>query len=117
MPDPSEILEKFYGEDKLFSKGQKYDAQKRRWSLLPWKPLGEVADVMTLGAIKYSEDNWKHVKNKRDRYFSAAMRHLVAWKTGEKVDKETGKNALSHCICCLLFLLWSDMKQPPRKKK
>jgi hypothetical protein len=77
---------------------------------MPWKPLGEVADVMTLGAIKYSDGNWMHVKNKKDRYFSATMRHLVAWKLGEINDPETGKNHLAHATCCILFLLWGDMR-------
>lgn len=76
------------------------------WHLMPWREVKEVAEVIDLGAKKYSPDNWKTVEP--ERYFSACMRHLVSWKCGEKNDSETGKNHLAHAICCLLFLMWSD---------
>lgn len=90
------------------SEGAKNDAEKWRWDLLPWDAVEEVVKVLTYGARKYSVDNWKLVPRARDRYFSAAMRHLVAWRKGEKVDGEWGFSHLAHAICCLIFLLWMD---------
>ncbi len=88
--------------------GRKFDTSKPRWSLLPFKELSQVVEVLTLGSKKYSDDNWKYVDNSRDRYFSACMRHLTSWWNGEIKDKESGQSHLAHAICCLLFLLWFE---------
>lgn len=88
--------------------GRKDDSDKPRWDLLPWGPLSEVVGVLTYGAKKYAPDNWKHVSNPRSRYFSAALRHVVAWQTGELIDPESGHHHLAHAICCLLFCIWVD---------
>lgn len=107
-------------------KGQKYDSEKPRWSLIPFKQLTEVVKVLTAGAEKYDDYNWQDVDNGKDRYFSAAMRHFAAWKEGEridpetertgqkmgKIDPETGLSHLAHAICNLLFLMWFDDKKP-----
>jgi probable DNA repair protein len=53
----------------------------------------------------------ERVPEPRERYFSAAMRHLVAWKEGSTHDLESGLPHLAHAVCCLLFLLWFDEKE------
>ena len=63
---------------------------------------------MEFGAAKYGADNWQHVPNARQRYFDAAMRHLLAWWDGERLDAESGLPHLAHAGCCILFLLWAD---------
>jgi hypothetical protein len=88
--------------------GIKFDEEKTRFDLLPWNEVKQVADVLTLGAKKYADDNWKYVPNGKKRYFAAAMRHLVAWKEGEKYDGETKFNHLAHALCCIFFLLFLD---------
>jgi hypothetical protein len=87
--------------------GIKYDTDKVRWELMPFKQMEQVTEVLTIGAKKYKDDNWKFVKP-RSRYIGAAIRHLFAWINGEKKDKETGKSHLAHAMCCLLFLMWFD---------
>ena len=90
-------------------KGTKYDKEKPRWTLLPFRELEQVVDVLTSGAQKYDDDNWKKVvSDDKDRYFSACMRHLVAWRQDELVDKESKKPHLAHAVCCILFLMWND---------
>ena len=91
--------------------GVKYDTQKPRFSLLPLKPLMAVVEVLELGARKYAPDNWKKVENAQDRYFDALMRHMIAWKMGEKYDPETGLNHLAHAACSVLFMLWFDQQE------
>lgn len=97
--------------------GDKHDTGKVQWQFLPWGEVEDVARVTDFGAKKYAPDNWKHVPNAKDRYFSAAMRHLVAWKSGEKSDKETGLSHLAHAVCCLLFIMWFDKQPKPAKEK
>jgi hypothetical protein len=97
--------------------GIKFDdgPEKLRWDLLPWEEVEQVVKVLTLGASKYADHNWKFVPENRSRYFAAAMRHLVAWFKGEKLDKESGLNHLAHALCCVLFLLWKDNQDENNK--
>jgi hypothetical protein len=90
------------------NQGQKFDQQKTRWSLLPFSVVESVVKVLEYGAQKYSPENWKRVENPEDRYFSAAMRHLIAWQEGDPADPESGLSHLAHAACCVLFLLWFE---------
>lgn len=91
--------------------GVKFDQGKPQWSLMPWKALSQVVDVLTYGARKYSPDNWKKVPNARQRYIDAGFRHITAYAAGEKNDVETGKNHLAHAICCFLYLIAFDLEE------
>jgi len=90
--------------------GVKFDSAKLRWSLLPLRAVEDVVKVLEFGARKYAPDNWMKVPNARERYWDAAMRHMVEWKAGDKKDGETGVSHLAHAICCLLFMLWFDQR-------
>lgn len=92
------------------TKGTKHDSGKVRYSLLPKGVLEKVLSILEFGANKYSKDNWQQVPNARDRYYDAAMRHIQAWYYGETKDPETGESHLAHALCCLMFLLWLDIK-------
>jgi len=85
--------------------GKKFDQNKIDWSLLPIEPTEEVIKVLMYGANKYAPDNWKHVEDHERRYYNAIMRHISAWKKGEKTDQETGISHLAHAVCSLLFIL------------
>jgi hypothetical protein len=96
-------------------KGIKFDLGKDQWYLLPFEVLRDVVKVLMLGANKYAPFNWqKVVKDNPNRYFDACIRHLVAWQSGEKKDKETSLSHLAHAICCLIFLLWNENDAPKR---
>jgi hypothetical protein len=66
------------------TEGRKDDQDKPDWSLLDLKVAEEVVRVLTSGAKKYSPENWRLVPNGKNRYFSAAMRHIAAWQAGER---------------------------------
>lgn len=89
--------------------GVKYDNDKPQWSLLPFRALTQVVEVLTYGAKKYAPDNWKRVPDARRRYIDAGFRHLTAYTTGETNDPETGKHHLAHAICCMLYLVAFDL--------
>lgn len=84
--------------------GTKETKGKLLWTLLPFKQLEYVVQVMMFGAKKYSKDNWKHC-NPED-YKEACMRHLTAVFKGEWLDQESNLPHLAHLICNALFLLW-----------
>jgi len=90
--------------------GVKYDSGKLQWTLLPFRAINEVLEVLAFGAKKYAADNWKIVPEARTRYVDAAFRHLTDWHLKERIDGETGKSHLAHAICCLLFLLWFEQE-------
>jgi len=87
--------------------GRKFDGGKVRWELLPFREIEQVCEILTMGSVKYDDNNWQKVRPV-NRYIGAAFRHFVAWLKGEVLDPESGKNHLTHAICCLLFLLWHD---------
>ncbi len=91
--------------------GWKNDQDKPRWGLLPWEQVREVVEVMTFGAKKYTDDNWKRVPAAESRYFDAAVRHIEESRR-EAADPETGKSHLAHAVCCLLMLMWHQQNLP-----
>lgn len=89
--------------------GRKDDNGKTRYDLIPYEVLEDVAKVYTEGAKKYSDNNWQLVDKAKDRYFAAAMRHLIAWRKGERINKDDfNLPHLSHAIWGLMALDWFD---------
>lgn len=81
----------------------KHDREKPRTDLLDPGVLLEVAEVLRLGAEKYDAHNWR-AGSAWSRYYGAALRHLLAFWSGEDNDPETGRPHLAHALCCLMFL-------------
>ncbi len=94
--------------------GAKHDQLKPRFDLLPIEPIAWIVDVLTFGAKKYAPGNWMHVPDAENRYFAATLRHLFAWRGGERLDTETQLPHLAHAATCLLFLIWFDGRQALR---
>jgi hypothetical protein len=86
----------------------KTEIEKTQWRLLPWREIEEVARVLMYGNTKYKENDWQNVKNKREFYFDAAMRHITAWWNGERLDPESGLHHLAHAMCCMLIIMWGE---------
>ena len=97
--------------------GRKFDGEKPRMYLLPPKALTEVGKVLTFGAQKYDEENWKKVDNLQKRYSSAAIRHIFALLDGEELDPETNLSHEAHAICCLLFMLEAKLDGKKRSEE
>lgn len=87
------------------SLGRKDDAGKPRWSLVPEQVLEEVVKVLTYGARKYGDDNWREVGDGPRRYYDAAMRHIMAYRQGHWTDDESGLPHLAHAVASLLFIM------------
>jgi len=81
----------------------KNDQQKTRYELLPVEALEGVAKVLTYGAIKYEDNNWRKGMT-WSRVFGATLRHLWAFWRGEDFDDEWGLSHLDHALCELMFL-------------
>lgn len=93
----------------LIEPHKKFDEGKRRYTLVPPQALAAVARVLTHGAEKYGDDNWrKAFPGGEDRYLDATLRHIEAWRMGERQDESTGESHLAHAVCSLLFVLNSE---------
>ena len=88
----------------LSTAGRKDDQGKNRLDLIEPEFIEGVGKVLTFGAEKYEENSWQKVDNAENRYYAAAMRHLLAWRKGEKIDPESGLNHLDHVACNIMFL-------------
>jgi hypothetical protein len=82
----------------------KFDNEKIRVDLLPVRAMTEIGKVLTFGANKYAENNWRK-GFKWSRLIGAALRHLFAFMRGEDRDPESGLLHLAHLGCCVVFLL------------
>ena len=109
-PSPVRLAE--HMTDKIdWSQGQKFDQQKPRMDLLDPDFLEHVAQVLTFGAQKYDEHNWRNGIN-TSRLIAAAYRHLGAINRGEDRDPESGLSHVAHLGCCVMFLDWTLCNRP-----
>lgn len=86
--------------------GKKFDNGKDDWSLVPVEELNGIVKVLTYGKNKYGSWNWEGVES--DRYYSALLRHIFAWRSGEKNDKESQLHHLAHAMVNCIFLMYKE---------
>lgn len=85
----------------------KADAGKLDWSLVPFKALEGMVEVLEFGAKKYSAWNWTTGGGfKWARLIASTLRHIFAFARGEDNDPESGLSHISHAQCNLLFLAY-----------
>jgi hypothetical protein len=90
--------------EKLYGPGVKFDGKKLRWDLLPLEPIKELVRIITFGAKKYAPNNWQNVDP--EKYYAAMMRHIAAWRGGQRCDHQSKRPHLGHIICNAVFLYW-----------
>lgn len=93
------------------NKGIKHDGEKIRMDLLPFEALEAVAEVLTFGARKYSDNGWQTIENGDARYRAAMLRHLAARERGEARDAESGLLHAAHVATNALFILWFELQK------
>ena len=86
---------------------RKFDNQKNRWDLMPFRALDLVARIMTYGAQKYGDRNWESGLSEEfaTRQLAAAFRHLQSHMIGVKFDAESGLPHLAHAATDVLMAL------------
>ena len=75
--------------------GKKFDTDKPQYDLIDAHALEDLAKVLTIGAQKYDRYNW--VKVEPHRYEAALLRHIQAWRMGEK--RRSRDRFTSHGAC------------------
>lgn len=84
--------------------GLRFNEGKNRLDLVPTSLITEVGKVLTFGASKYGDNNWRKFM-KWSKVVASLNRHLVAFENGEDFDKESGLLHLSHLACNVAFLI------------
>jgi hypothetical protein len=78
---------------------KKFDSEKIDYSLLESLVVEMYCTVAQMGAKKYGRNNWKQATaDDVYRYEAALLRHIMAYKSGEEIDKESGLSHLSHAL-------------------
>ena len=112
--------------------GVKADEGKMPWASFPWAAARDawksglldvftgIMAVVSYGIKKYKghpPDNWKRVPNAKERYASAAIRHIIADLEGERFDPESGLLHLDHAGCNIAFLREINKQTTPPESK
>lgn len=82
-----------------------FGVRKPSAQFIPPVALIEESVVMALGAAKYGAFNWQQDPVDASTYYSAAIRHLLQWFSGEDRDQESGASHLAHVRACMAILL------------
>lgn len=91
--------------------GIKHDTGKPPITLLDRDFLEGTAQVMRFGAEKYGRHNWcKGISH--TRLADAAMRHLIAWASGEDIDPESGLPHIDHAAASINMLRGNQRLHP-----
>jgi len=83
-------------------KGLRYNEGKRQWSLVDFKSLEPLVEVLEFGCVKYTRDNWKKGLPQNE-ILESLQRHLIALFAGEEKDKESGLPHIGHIMCNAMF--------------
>ena len=73
--------------------------------------LLKAAEVFGHGAEKYSAWSWLDVQPWEWRYYASTVRHLLAWRGGERVDPDSGLSHLSHALTNLMIMVHMEEEE------
>jgi len=83
--------------------GNRFNAGKLKWSLVSWRALEPLVQVLMFGAKKYDPHNWKRGL-KYTEVTESLQRHLNSFIEGEDYDKESKLSHVGHILCNAMFL-------------
>jgi hypothetical protein len=88
---------------KTITGGMKHDQSKPRMDLISPLAMAYLAHVLSFGAEKYEEHNWRK-GIPISKLVAASSRHLEAIKAGILFDDETGLPHAAHLMCEAMFI-------------
>ena len=91
----------------IITKGSRYNAGKKKWSLVDFDALEPMIDVLEFGSKKYGPNNWKKGL-KVTETIDSLIRHLIDYLNGEDSDKESGLPLTGHILCNAMFLAYTE---------
>src|ERR1700758_5489939 len=95
----------------MTEQGHKNDSEKLRYELIPAEAMDMLAEVYTIGAKKYADDNWRQGLNFR-RVIGAMLRHAFAYSRRETRDPDDGQHHLAAVAWCAFTLMVLEIEHP-----
>lgn len=92
-------------DDKQKLSGTKNDAGKPDLSLFPREAIEAGSRAFMFGIKKYGTRNGWKKETTIDGNTASLLRHIFAWKDGEKVDKDSGLDNLDLAMARLAMLI------------
>jgi hypothetical protein len=92
------------------NKGLRYNAGKRKWSLVHFESLEPMIEVLEYGAKKYEPKNWQKGLDKSE-ILESLQRHLAKLFDGEEIDQESGLHHIGHIMCNAMFYSYYLQKE------
>lgn len=104
-------------------KGLRYNRSKLKWSLIDFKSLEPMAQVLMYGAEKYTikDENGKVITSGKDNWKNgmipseiceSLLRHVFALLRGEINDPESKLPHTGHIMCNVMFLEYNLANLP-----
>ena len=87
------------------SEFKKHDLGKLRYDLIPPELLKELAKIYTVGSLKYGDNTWQGIDEKR--YQAALMRHFEDYREGKTFNVETDKDGKEYKVRTLAQVAWN----------
>lgn len=72
--------------------------------LVPAHVMMETSLAMLEGSLEYGSYNFRDIGIRASIYYSAHMRHMMAWWEGEDIDPKSGFHHIIKAIACLVIL-------------
>lgn len=89
----------------------RYNQGKVNWSLVDFKSLEPMVDVLAYGTKKYSRDNWR-LGMPATQIIESMLRHTFALLKGERLDNESLCKHVGHIQCNAMFLAYILEEKP-----
>ena len=84
------------------AEAMRFNTNKRKWSLVDFKSIEPMVEVLEFGAKKYTPDNWKKGFPKEE-LLESIQRHVAALIDGEENDSDSGLPHIAHIQCNCMF--------------
>lgn len=92
-------------------KADRFNTDKLKWSLVSWKAMEPLVEVLMFGAKKYAPNNWKKGLAVTE-ITESLIRHVHAFIEGEDNDPESKLSHIGHIMCNAMFLSYMIMFKP-----
>lgn len=92
------------------------DDSKSRVDLIPAEVILALGDALNYGAKKYKPNSWQNVKDGDDIHYASALRHLLKWRNGIKIDSESNQSHILHAFSNIMFILYREINNVGNKK-
>jgi len=116
---PKEEQDKLKEQFKGGPTAMRFNQGKKHWSLVDFKSLEPMVDVLEFGAEKYARDNWKKGLNKKE-ILESMIRHIIELVDNQELDDDSKLHHIGHIQCNSMFyayFLRHPEKAVPDKEK